>query len=79
MKRYEKSILFATGYLLLYVLLFQAEAPLWVLSLMFLLSPLPVLYMAYQILTNAVYDGPELKDDEAFGYQDVDKDRLGTF
>lgn len=76
MKKYEAAIYLATGYLLIYILLFQAEAPMWLLFLMFALSPVPVIYMAYQILRNAQYNGPDLKGEE-FGYQDVDKNTLG--
>jgi 4-hydroxybenzoate polyprenyltransferase len=79
MKRYERAIWLATGYLLLYVILFQAGASLWLLSLLFMLSPIPVFYMVYQVLTNAVYPGKELEDGEEFGYQDADKNTLGMF
>jgi hypothetical protein len=79
MKKYEATIIFATGYLLMYVLMFQANAPLWLLTFMFTLSPAPVLYMAFQILKNAVYTGKELENGEEFGYQDVDKNQLGLF
>ena len=78
MKKYEVAIYLATGYLLIYILMFQAEAPTWFLFLLFALSPIPVLYMAYQILKNAMYNGPDLKGEE-YGYQDVDKNNLGMF
>jgi hypothetical protein len=45
----------------------------------FALSPIPVLWMVYEILKNAVYTGPELKPDDEYAYQDVDKNRLGPF
>jgi hypothetical protein len=79
MKRYEITILLATAYLVFYVMLFQAGAPLWLLSLLFLLSPVPVFYMVYQVLFNAVYNGKELEPGEEYGYQDVDKGTLGLF
>ncbi len=79
MQRYEITIWVATFYLLIYVLLFQAGAPLWLLSLLFLLSPVPVLYMVYQVLANAVYHGKQLEEGEEYGYQDVDKNTLGLF
>ena len=68
-----------TVYLLFYLLLFEAEAPLWITGLMFSLSPVLVIWMAYQILTNAVYNGHELGPDEEFGYEDADKTQLGVF
>ncbi len=77
MKRYEIAIIMATCYLLIYLLLFEVNAPLWTVFLLFTLSPIPVFYMAYQILTNAIYTGKELSADEEFGYQDVDKNTLG--
>lgn len=77
MKRYEAAIFFATGYLLIYVLMFQADAPLWLLTLMFTLSPAPVIYMAIQMLKNAIYTGKELENGEEFGYEDVDKNQPG--
>ena len=78
MKHYEQAIWLATGYLLVYVLLFQAGAPVWLLSTLFVLSPGPVLYMVYQILKHATYNGSDLKGEE-YGYQDVDKNTLGLF
>ena len=79
MKRYEIAIIIASGYLLLYLLMFEANAPFWIVGLMFSLSPIPVFWMAYQILSNATYKGPELETGEEFGYQDADKNKLGTF
>lgn len=78
MKRYEIAIILATGYLLVYLILFQAKAPFWTMALMLLLSPIPVLWMVYKILT-AEYTGKELHAGEEFGYQDVDKNALGIF
>ncbi|MCU0388241.1 MAG: hypothetical protein MUE71_06500 [Chitinophagaceae bacterium] len=79
MKRYEIAILLATFYLLVYLLLFEADAPFWIIGLMFTLSPVPVIWMAYQILKNAVYPGQGLPQGEEFGYEDADKNQLGTF
>jgi hypothetical protein len=79
MKRYEIAIGIATGYLLVYLILFAANAPLWAVFLLFSLSPIPVLWMAYQILTNAIYNGKELDAKEEFDYQDIDKNTLGFF
>jgi hypothetical protein len=79
MKKYEISIIIATAYLLFYVLLFQTETPFWFLGVLFSLSPIPVLYMVYQILRNATYSGKDLEKGEEYGYQDVDKNTLGFF
>lgn len=79
MQRYKITIWLATVYLVIYVMLFQSGAPLWLLSLLFLLSPVPVFYMVYQVLAQAVYNGKELEAGEEYGYQDVDKRALGMF
>lgn len=79
MKRYEIAIAVASGYLIVYLLLFELNAPFWMLGLMFSLSPIPVLWMAYQILSNAPYKGPGLEPGEEFGYEDADKNQLGIF
>lgn len=79
MKRYEIAIVVTTGYLFVYLLLFVAKAPLWTVALMFMLSPAPLIWMAYQILTNARYTGHELEEGEEFGYEDIDKNTLGIF
>jgi hypothetical protein len=79
MKRYEISIAIATGYLLIYLILFAANAPLWMAFLLFCLSPIPVIWMSYQILTDAIYSGKDLDANEEFGYQDVNKNTLGFF
>jgi hypothetical protein len=78
MKKYKFSIAIATIYLILYVVLFQLNTPGLILGLMFLLSPIPVLWMVYQILKNGTYTGKDLGKEE-FGYQDVDKNKLGMF
>lgn len=76
MKKYQWSILLATLYLLIYVVLFDTGASLRVLSAMFVLSPLPLLMMVYQVLRNANYDGSELEEGEEFGYGDKKKEDL---
>lgn len=79
MKRYEFAIAVASIYLLVYVLMIDNQYPFRIIYMAFALSPIPVLWMVYEILKNAVYTGPELKPDEEYGYQDVDKNRLGPF
>jgi hypothetical protein len=77
MKNYQWAILLATMYLLIYVVLFDSGASLQIMSAMFVLSPLPVLIMVYQILHNATYHGKELEEGEEFGYSDKKKEELG--
>lgn len=62
--------IFATAYLLLYVLLLQLE-PLPNLSfILFFFSPVVVLALAYSILRYGKYTGKELPESEHWGYQD---------
>jgi len=76
MKKYQWAILMATMYLLIYVVLFDTGASLQVLSAMFVLSPIPVLIMVYQILRYANYTGKELEEGEEYGYADKKKEDL---
>lgn len=71
--------LLVTLYLIIYSLLHQSGASLQLLGAMFLASPFLVIWMAYTILKYASYNGPELKEDEEWGYQDKNKDELGVF
>jgi hypothetical protein len=48
-------------------------------ALIFLLSPFLIAWLAYTIMKYGKYSGPELRDDEEWGYQDKDKSSLGTF
>ena len=68
-----------TSYLIIYTFLHHSGASLPVLGTMFLLSPFLVVWMAYTILRYAPFNGRELKEDEEWGYQDKNKDDLGTF
>jgi hypothetical protein len=76
MKTYQWAILLATVYLLVYVVLFNTGASLRLLSAMFVLSPLPVLIMVYQVLRNGHYHGRTLEEGEEFGYADKSKEEL---
>jgi hypothetical protein len=62
--------IFATTYLLVYVLLLQLEDAPNISLLLFFFSPLVVIALAYSIIRYGTYDGSELKDDEHWGYQD---------
>ncbi len=79
MKKFKIAIFFATIYLLVYVFLIQINFSHTVIYILFSLSPVVLIYMVYQILKNGTYTGKDLGSDEAFGYQDVDKNTLGTF
>jgi len=79
MKKFKIAIIFATVYLLVYVLLIQINFDYAFIFIMFSFSPVVLVYMVYQILKNGRYLGKELGANEAYGYQDVDKNTLGTF
>lgn len=64
------STLLATIYLFAYVVMLQFNLLPDVTMIMFFLSPFLLLTLAYSILRYGKYDGPELKDDEHWGYQD---------
>lgn len=69
MKKYKWAILLATLYLAGYVIWSHAGATVQQLSVLFVLSPVPVLYMVYQILTQP-YKGKALEEGQEFGYAD---------
>lgn len=78
MKRYQWAISIATAILLAYGWLHSTgSAPGW-LGAIFGASPIVVLWVVYEILRSP-YHGPDLGPDEAFGYQDRDKNQMGTF
>ena len=69
MNKASVSILFASVYLLVFLLMLHTEFNTVVWTL-FLLSPFVVLYM---VIRYGVYSGRELDEDEEWGYEDVDK------
>lgn len=62
--------IFATAYLLLYVMLLQWESSPNISLVMFFFSPIVVLALAYSIIRDGKYNGKELADKEHWGYQD---------
>ena len=64
------TALFATLYLLTYVLLIQFEVWKNLVYLLFFFSPLVVLSLAWSILRHGKYNGRELTEHEHWGYQD---------
>ena len=59
-----------TFYLLAYVVMLQLNILPNVTMIMFFLSPFLIITLAYSVLRYGTYDGPELNDDEHWGYQD---------
>lgn len=79
MRNYRIATILVTLYLLVYVILHQSGAELRVLAWMFVFSPALVIWMVYTILRYGIYGGAELAEQEEYGYQDKQKEDLGTF
>jgi hypothetical protein len=73
------ATVFVTLFLVIYHIFFQWGMPQDVLIGMFIFSPFLMIWMVVTILKHGKYNGPELKEDEAWGYQDRDNNSLGTF
>jgi hypothetical protein len=59
-----------TGYLLVFTVLCQLDAPYWVRASMFTLSPVLVIWMVWRVLNDRTVQVPDLAPDQEFGYQD---------
>ena len=57
----------------------RANPNLIILFLMFSISPFLVIWMVLSILKDGKHSGKKLGPDEEWGYEDIDKDQLGTF
>jgi hypothetical protein len=66
---------FVTVYLVIYTDLLHTGASANITTLLFALSPFFVVWMAITIMKYGKYTGPELGENEEWGYQDVDKRR----
>ncbi|HVV55110.1 MAG TPA: hypothetical protein VHC47_07295 [Mucilaginibacter sp.] len=75
----KTAVIIATAYLVLYAALFQAGLNITVLSILFLFSPLIIIWVVYIVLKDDSAQYPELKEDEEWGYTDVSKDHPGMF
>jgi hypothetical protein len=64
------TTLFATVYLLVYVVLLQFNIAGSFTFVLFFFSPILLSLLAYSIIRYGVYNGKELHDDEHWGYQD---------
>ena len=60
----------ATVYLLVYVVMLQLNILPNFTAILFFLSPLLLAALAYSIIRYGTYAGPELEDEEHWGYQD---------
>jgi len=64
---------FVTGWLLLYYILFHFGAHPDIITAMFLAAPFLMAWLVITILKYGHYNGPELGEDEEWGYQDRER------
>lgn len=75
MKKIKWPVLLATTYAVLYQFTPYAGLPDQAIILLFILSPIPVLWMAYKILKNGI---PSQRTFEEYFYEDTDYRRNRT-
>jgi hypothetical protein len=78
MNKARLAVLFGSLYLLLFLVALHTGY-FYLMGPLFLSSPLILLYMFYLVIREGKYTGKELKDDEEWGYEDADRNILGTW
>jgi len=63
-------VIVVNAILVLYLFLIAAGSSSFLIELIFLLSPVLVIWMVYSVLKKGVYTGRELEKDEEYGYSD---------
>lgn len=76
MRNYKFATAFVTIYLVVYTVLHNIAVSFDVISTMFFLSPLLVIWMVYTILKYGKYEGRELEENEEWGYADKSGEQL---
>lgn len=79
MKKPGFVIALVTIYLFTYAILGQLNIDLKIMALLFAFSPFLVIWMVYTVLKHGKYSGKELSENEEWGYQDIDKNKLNKF
>ncbi|HNP20762.1 MAG TPA: hypothetical protein PKM63_08055 [Panacibacter sp.] len=73
MKSYQFATALVTTFLVVYTVLIYLQGDLRLLSTMFIVSPFVVVWLVYNVIKNAPYDGPErteeIPDDELSGWK----------
>ncbi len=64
------AAVFATVYLLVYVIVLQLDFLPNVTTVLFFFSPALLVWLAYTVIRHGKYTGTDLKEDEEWGYQD---------
>ena len=79
MRKPSVAVAVASLYLLAYYILFHYVNDYRYVVWMFMGAPFVLVWMAYTIIRYGKYNGPELQENEEWGYSDRSKDSLGTF
>jgi CHASE2 domain-containing sensor protein len=64
------AAVFATVYLLVYVVFLQLDFLPTVTAVLFFFSPVVLVWLAYTVIRHGKFTGADLKEDEEWGYQD---------
>jgi len=72
-------VIISSAVLLLYCWLVLSGNRSSLTNLLFFLSPVLLVWIAYTILRHGKFEGKELGDQEEWGYADKDKNELGIF
>jgi hypothetical protein len=79
MKDHKFPVILVTLYLVVFAILSRLDIPLNLMLWLFAFSPLLVIWMVYRVIRYGKYTGKELKPGEEWGYEDKNRDELGTF
>ena len=64
------AAVFATVYLLVYVIFLEMDFLPNVTAVLFFFSPALLVWLAYTVIRHGKYTGTDLREDEEWGYQD---------
>ena len=78
MSRSSTAVLLSGIYLLSFLVLLQLGYS-YLTWILFLFSPFVLVYLVYSVLRYGIYTGKELAEGEEWGYEDADKQELGTW
>jgi hypothetical protein len=73
------STIIVTTCLVLYQVLCFLDTGITIALIIFLISPLLMIWLVLSILKDKKTNVKQLKEDEEWGYNDVEKDSLGVF
>ena len=79
MKRDIWVVVIVTIYLVIYTIFTVTGVDSRIIMLMYMCSPLLLLYMVYTVLKHGEPPQKELEENEEWGYADVEKKDLGVF